>query len=430
MIQMRRARFLLVALALLLFLAGCTTTVGNDNGVEYRYRSVSKKDDLLSVRTSVLSATESYAVYGEPLFLRGIQPVWIEIENRDQVPYWLLSPGLDPNFYPASEAADAFAYSGRLANRDHRFKQLAFSNPVPPASTVSGFVLTNLDEGIKMVHLDLVADGKTRSFSLLNEVPGFRADFQNRYAFLEQGYQPKEVSGIDSPDALRAALEKLPCCVTNEKGTKNADPLNLVIVGGIEDAFPALVRRGWQPTEQTWYGSIGKMMTSALSNEPYPYAPISPLYLFGRSQDLALQKARDNIHQRNHLRLWLSPMQYRGRPVWVGQISRDIGTRLTRHSPYLTTHKIDPDVDEARTALVEDLAYSQNLHQIGLVKGVEKAARENPRSNLTGDPYFTDGFRAVLIFGPEYKSLEEIEFLAWELPEGGFIEESSRERPK
>ena len=77
---------------------------------------------------------------------------------------------------------------------------------------------------------------------------------------------------------------------------------------------------------------------------------MSDLYLFGRPQDLALQKARDNIHQRNHLRLWLSPMRYHGKQVWVGQISRDIGSRLTIHSPTFTTHKIDPDVDEARVS--------------------------------------------------------------------------------
>ena len=92
---------------------------------------------------------------------------------------------------------------------------------------------------------------------------------------------------------------------------------------------------------------------------------MSDLYLFGRAQDLALQKARDNIHQRNHLRLWLSPMRYHGKQVWVGQISRDIGSRLTIHSPTFTTHKIDPDVDEARAALSEDMAYSQNLAKIG-----------------------------------------------------------------
>ena len=40
-------------------------------------------------------------------------------------------------------------------------------------------------------------------------------------------------------------------------------------------------------------------------------------------------------------------MLYHGKPVWVGQISRDIGSRLTIHSSTFTTHKIDPDVDDA-----------------------------------------------------------------------------------
>jgi hypothetical protein len=168
------------------------------------------------------------------------------------------------------------------------------------------------------------------------------------------------------------------------------------------------------------------MLKSTLAGKPYLNAPISPLYLYDRPQDLALQRARDNIHQRNHLRLWLSPMSYRGRPVWVGQISRDIGTKLTLYSPYLTTHKIDPNVDEARTALTEDMAYSQNLANIGLVTGVGEATRDAPRKNLTRDPYYTDGFRTVLIFDDETRSLDEIEFLPWEARSRGFIEQFSQ----
>ena len=109
------------------------------------------------------------------------------------------------------------------------------------------------------------------------------------------------------------------------------------------------------------------MNYSVLSGERYRYSPVSPLYLYERPQDIALQKARDNVHQRNHLRLWRSPMQYHGKPVWIGQISRDIGTRLTIHSPYLTTHKIDPGVDEALLALIQDLIYSRLLSRIGFV---------------------------------------------------------------
>src|SRR6185503_1106617 len=161
-------------------------------------------------------------------------------------------------------------------------------------------------------------------------------------------------------------------------------------------------------------GSVMRMMGSAVSRERYAYAPISNLYLFGRPQDIALQKARDNVHRRNHLRLWRSAMLYHGKPVWVGQISRDIGSRLTIHSPTLTTHKIDPDVDEARKALAEDMAYSQNLTQLGFVRGVGPAPQGAPSQNLTTDPYYTDGYRQVLVFDRHPTSLSEIEVLPWE----------------
>ena len=223
--------------------------------------------------------------------------------------------------------------------------------------------------------------------------------------------------------AFRRALEALPCCVTNEGGSRNGDPLNLVVVGGLDDAFPAFARRGWRPTEQKWSGSIKKTVASFLTGERYAYSPVSNLYMFGRAQDLALQKARDNIHQRNHLRLWLSPMRYHGKEVWVGQISRDIGIRLTIHSATLTTHKIDPDVDEARSALAQDLAYSQNLAKIGYVKGVGAAPRSDPRDNLTADPYFTDGLRVVLVFDRQPTSLDAVEFFPWE------VGRSTEERP-
>jgi hypothetical protein len=252
-----------------------------------------------------------------------------------------------------------------------------------------------------------------RSFFFLAGVPGFRADYKAAGVFHREIYPAEEIVNYDDSEAFQAALEALPCCATNESGSKNGDPLNLVVVGGIEDAFPAFVRRGWRPTEKTWSGSVLKMISSALSRDRYPYAPVSNLYLYGRRQDLALQKSRDNIHQRNHLRLWLSPMRYHGKSVWVGQISRDIGSRLTIHSPTLTTHKIDPDVDEALRALLEDIAYSQALAKFCFVKGVGAAPAAEPRQNLTTDPYYTIGMRAVLMFDKRPTSLTEIEPLNW-----------------
>jgi hypothetical protein len=428
-------RNLFASIFMVFAITGCTALIprADADKADFKSRIQTKQAGNVQVSTSVLSASESRAVYGVALAKKGIQPVWVEVKNSDDKNYWLMFRGMDPYFFPASEAAEAFLLSdssGRQSKIEQHFQKQAFRNPIPPGATTSGFVLTNLDEGAKMVQVDLVADDEHKSFSFLAFVPGFRADFyrarkKNPH---RQHASSGEVKNYTDDEALRTALDALPCCVTDKKGMRNGDPLNLIIIGGVDDAYPALIRRGWRLTEQTWSGSIAKIVRSGLSGDRYPYAPISPLFLYGRPQDLALQKARDNIHRRNHLRLWKSPMRYHGKQVWVGQISRDIGSRFTIHSPYIVTHKIAPDVDESRVGLIEDLAYSQNLAMIGFVKGVGSAPKETPRHNLTKDPYYTDGARAVLIFDVNPKSLAEIEFLPWEVRPGGFIEQTIRKK--
>jgi len=71
----------------------------------------------------------------------------------------------------------------------------------------------------------------------------------------------------------------------------------------------------------------------------------------------------------------------------MGQISRDIGVRWTKKT--ITTHKIDPDVDETRGYLLEDLAYAQALEKYTFVGGVGEVSYTQPKGNLTGDPWFS-----------------------------------------
>ena len=153
------------------------------------------------------------------------------------------------------------------------------------------------------------------------------------------------------------------------------------------------------------------MSKSFLSGSENRYSPVSGLYVFGRPQDVAFQKARDNLNERNHLRLWLTTLRYQGAPVWIGQISRDIGVRLTRKT--ITTHKVDPDVDETREYLLENLAYSQALSKVGYVPGVGAASIGEPRGNLTGVPYFTDGLRLVLWVTSRPTDIAEIQDLGF-----------------
>jgi LssY C-terminus len=382
-------------------------------------RAVTQRAGGVAVTAAVLSAKESRALFGTDLARSGIQPVWIEVKNGEEVPYWLLAAGLDADYFSARETAHVrHTLFARAANRemDQFFDELQFRSPVLPGSTGSGFVFTNLDEGTKPVAVDLVAPrhGAVKSFTYFLRVPGLKTDVSR--LDLDRICPPESIVRLETEAELRAALERLPGWTTNKSGKARGDPLNLVLIGKPDDLFPAFLRRAWHPTELVYLGSSWKTLKSFLLGSRYRYSPVSPLYALGRYQDLAGQKARESIHQRNHVRLWLTPLEYQGKGVWLGQISRDIGVRWTLKTWNLTTHKIDPDVDEARLGLIQDMLYSQALVKFGFVKGLDPAPPARPHRNLTGDPYFTDGLRAVLVFERRPIALGETEVLEWEVP--------------
>ena len=206
---------------------------------------------------------------------------------------------------------------------------------------------------------------------------------------------------------------------SDAQGKKTGDPLNLVLVGYAPDLYYAFAARAWHTVEANYLQSAEKTVQSFLFGNRYRYSPVSPLYAFGRKQDYALQKARSNISQRNHLRLWLTPWRVNGRPVWIGQVSRDIGVHMTSQSPIFFTHKIDPDIDEDRNYLVEDLLLTGQVTHFGHIEGLGKSTPDRPRANLTGDPYFTDGLRVVIFLGSHKEPLFHprtriLEMLDWD----------------
>ncbi|MGC1682401.1 MAG: LssY C-terminal domain-containing protein, partial [Pseudolabrys sp.] len=172
--------------------------------------------------------------------------------------------------------------------------------------------------------------------------------------------------------------------------------------------------RGWRLDEPFDLHSIYRTIRAFLFRSEYFNAPVSPLYVFGRQQDVALQKARDTVSLRNHLRLWLAPFTIDGQRVWVGQISRDIGIKLTTQSWYLTTHRISPEVDQDRFYLLQDLIMSGAVSRLGFVRGVGTSSMPHPQVNLTGDPYLTDGLRLVVFLNEPRQAFDQIEVLDWE----------------
>lgn len=414
----RSACMLLLSILIIspLIFSGCAETYhpGSIYDVGFRERAQSKHDEDVRVTVAVLSAEESEELFGVDLARKRIQPVWVRVENHDTKSYWCSSIGLDPDYFSPLETAYAYHPGYSKATKediDDYFQHMKFRNPIVPNAAVSGFIFTNLDRGMKVVDIDLISYEKAKFFTFVVPVPGIKADYHE--VDFDKLYSEEEIVDLDE-DGLRKALEELPCCTTNEDGTKQGDPLNLVLIGGHEDITAAFVRRGWLPAEQTYGKAVVKTIKSFLFGSRYRYSPVSPLYLYKRQQDFAGQKPRHTVHQRNHLRAWLSPMRFEGKQVWIGQISRDIGVRFTTKTWPPVTHKIDPDIDEALFALLEDLVYSQQVAKQGWVKGVGASTRWNPRKNLTGDPYFTAGFRAVLMFVRRPHSLQELQRLDWD----------------
>lgn len=354
--------------------------------------------------------------FGVEFARHGIQPIWMRIENTSDVSYWLLPIAIDPDYYSADEAAlvtTAHLPKQERAAKTEFFRANALPFFIKGGSSVEGYVYATHMRGGRFVDVRLTgqAEAVRLRFAVLLPTEGF--DYEK--SALRQRYA--QVNGF--PDLtvpqLRERLRELPCCTTSADGSGEGDPLNFVLVGSGEEAVGALAASGWRFTEAITADSIRRMVGAAIAEKSFLTAPVSSLYLFGRKQDIALQRGRSTISQRNHMRLWLAPFRCEGEPVWVGQVSRDIGVKATTRSPTLTTHVIDPNVDESREYLLHSLLHLEAVSSFAFVRGVGEAGRNTPRVNLTGDPYFTDGMRMVVWLSPEPVPSEQAVNLKWNL---------------
>jgi len=404
---------LLACITSLLFLGSCASNwqpipIGD---VDFLSRAVIQEEHQIAVSAAVPSASESVAIFGADLYRRGVQPVWLEIRNNSAEAVSFMPFGLDANYYTPLETASMYKLRKQKSEFEHYFFASGVDPEIAPGQVRKGFVFTHVDEGTKVFNVDLVGKNTSWHRTFFIQVPGLKIDhYDIDFDALHEVDSIRELSETE----LIEYLVTSPCCVRNEKGSNTGDPLNIAVVGSPLDVYYAFVRAGWDETETVKLSSGLKMLASLVTGGEYRYSPVSDLFVFGRAQDVAFQKARRNINERNHLRVWMTPVRYDGEPVWIGQISRDIGIRFTKKT--ITTHKIDANVDETREYLLENLAYNQVLEKFAFVGGVGEAPIDAPRANLTGDPFFTDGRRVVMWVSVDSIALDDIRMLDWPAP--------------
>ena len=182
------------------------------------------------------------------------------------------------------------------------------------------------------------------------------------------------------------------------------DPVNLVLTGTLQQLHAAFKLAGWAEADRLGLASSWQMVRAFLFKSPYPTAPFSTLYLFGRSQDVGFQKAIDNSpRKRHHIRFWALSLDHAeanlgetsfwlntDRPPdaacvhWVGAGTKDTGISLTWLT-FQITHATDSNTDAERDYIIDELRKSGTVAEINLYKAGQQLASK--RVNR----YVTDG---------------------------------------
>ena len=184
------------------------------------------------------------------------------------------------------------------------------------------------------------------------------------------------------------ALEDAPKTTVTAQGIPG-DPLNVGLIGHEPEVVRAMIGAGWKPADPVTLKSSLKIADSVLLDRPYADAPVSPLFVFGRKQDLAFEKpAGKSAAHRHHVRFWQSmELGGGGVPLWIGAVTFDRSVGLS-HRTGQVTHHIGADVDAERDALFAGLRERGDLTQLFQVTGVGATLAGH---NGGGDRYFTDG---------------------------------------
>ena len=184
------------------------------------------------------------------------------------------------------------------------------------------------------------------------------------------------------------------------------DPVNLALVGTLAQLRAAFSASGWVEAEPLNIKTSWRMAQAFVLNRPYPTAPFSTLYLFGRGQDIGFQKAIGNSpRKRHHVRFWAQDVANAqanadtldfwlntDRPqdfelaLWAGAGTRDTGFSLTRLT-FQITHATDADTNAERDFIIAELTRYGAIRHAMLFKPGDRLERVNH--------YIADGEIAV-----------------------------------
>lgn len=166
-----------------------------------------------------------------------------------------------------------------------------------------------------------------------------------------------------------------------------SDPVNVGIIATRWQLITALEAAGWHVADPHTPRHLVRHALSIVFGWPYPNAPVSSLYLFGRRQDLAFEIPVEGASgSRHHVRFWATTYESK-RPLsvrsihwhhrsehvrsdnllWVGAASLDVGLAFIRHNMQIT-HMIHPDTNQERQLIIDTLRAKQLTSRTEMVE--------------------------------------------------------------
>ncbi|WP_414475124.1 LssY C-terminal domain-containing protein [Microvirga sp. M2] len=191
--------------------------------------------------------------------------------------------------------------------------------------------------------------------------------------------------------------KRVPSFTTTGDGLPG-DPVNVALVGTLAQLRAAFSALGWSEADRLGLASSWGMIRAFVFNSPYPTAPFSTLYLFGRGQDIGFQRAIDNSpRKRHHIRFWSLSLAraestWAGgsasfwlntdrpaddeRVLWVGAGTRDTGLSLTRLT-FQITHATDSDTNVERDFIIAELESIGSIVDVKVYRAGQCLATEH-----------------------------------------------------
>jgi hypothetical protein len=364
------------------------------DSIPFRDRSQTQAMGPVTVRAAVPGPEETLALFDMPLYENGIQPVWLEVDNQtdSQMRYALV--GTDPEYFSPQEVAYVHR-SGFSKDAKVKINRYFYDNSmprrIPAGERRSGFIFTHARPGTKSFNVDLFGSSRDNdvSFTFFIDVPGFEPDHSD--AYFQELYTAEQIRDVNR-DNFRRVLTTADPRTRDQSGEPSGAPINVVVIGEAQDVLQALIRANWVETPRT--------DSEAASFEEY---------FDGRIADVVFRTNENDSGGRNEARFWLSRLREDGVPVWLAQVTHNIGRSKGKGKDQL-----DPDLDDAAAFFLQDIWYGQGLARYGWVQGRGEVTFENVPESSTGADYFTSGYLAVTWLSGPAVSMLDVDALDWD----------------